>query len=138
VQMLQQRYFIDHMTDARGSPEDMRKQRFRRGSLTRAETGWASLWEKGRRVIAWTIGLLALVGVFVSIRRPEWQSVTIFFLYTWLIHFPTHSEPRYLAPAYGAAMLLAALALHEGTTRIGRAGVARSPSQGASLSRQSE
>lgn len=70
--------------------------------------GNRTLW----RIVAWSLGVLSLLGVFISISRRSWQPLTVVFLYTWLIHFPTHGEPRYLAPAYGAAMLLAVLALH--------------------------
>lgn len=66
-----------------------------------------SVW----RLAAWAIGVLALVGAVLSIWRVAWQPVAVVFLYTWLIHFATHGEVRYLAPAYGAVMLLAALTL---------------------------
>lgn len=86
----------------------MLKQRYFAGRLIKNET----LWD----ITAWFVGALALIGAVITAWRPSWQPVSVIFLYTWLIHFPTHADPRYLAPAYGAAMLLAALALREGAT----------------------
>jgi hypothetical protein len=117
AEMLQQRYFADRLIDSRGSPAYMRNTRFRRGRLIRNEAAWTT-WTSSLAALGWVVGLLALAGVVISIRRPAWQPLTLFFLYTWLIHFPTHGEARYLAPAYGAAMLLAALALREGSAAI--------------------
>jgi hypothetical protein len=77
-------------------------------------TASKSVWH----VTAWAIGILALVGAVLSIWRVAWQPVAVVFLYTWLIHFPTHGEVRYLAPAYGAVMLLAALTLQVGLGRV--------------------
>lgn len=54
-----------------------------------------------------------MIGAVITVWRRSWQPVTVVFLYAWLIHFPTHGEPRYLAPAYGAVLLLAVLALYE-------------------------
>jgi hypothetical protein len=79
------------------------EQRYFGARLVRSKTGW--------RIAAWAIGFLALIGTVFTIWRVAWQPVTIVFLYTWLIHFPTHDEIRYLMPAYGAVMLLAVLAL---------------------------
>jgi hypothetical protein len=67
-------------------------------------------------IVAWFVGVLAVVGAVMSVWRPSWQPVSLIFLYTWLIHFPTHGEPRYLTPAYGAVMLLATLVLYEAAT----------------------
>src|SRR5262249_8760454 len=71
-------------------------------------------------VTAWFVGVLAVMGAVISLWRKWWQPLALVFLYTWWIHFPTHGEPRYLAPAYGAAMLLAALALYEAAKWVRR------------------
>jgi len=86
----------------------MLKQRPFGARLTRTQTPW--------NVATWFVSALALIGAVITVWRPSWQPVSLVFLYTWLIHFPTHGEPRYLAPAYGAVMLLAALALYEAAT----------------------
>ena len=118
VELLQQRYFFVDLIRGEPSPSELRMERLRRGSLTRSETGWEARFEKAEVGIGWVIGVLAVLGAILSLRRRQWQPIALFFLYTWWIHFPTHAEPRYLAPAYGAAMLLATLALHEGATKI--------------------
>jgi len=73
-----------------------------------------SVWH----AIGWVIGLLALTGSVLAIRRIAWQPAALIFLYTWLIHFPTHGEVRYLAPAYGAVILLAVLTLQACLERV--------------------
>jgi hypothetical protein len=88
----------------------MLKQRFFVLRLVKSKTPWS--------VATWIVSALALVGAFVTVWRRSWQPVTLIFLYTWLIHFPSHTEARYLAPAYGAAMLLAFLALYELVTAL--------------------
>ena len=83
----------------------MLKQRFFGLRLTKSKTPW--------EIATWFVSALALFGAAITVWRRSWQPVSLIFLYTWLIHFPSHTEARYLAPAYGAAMLLAALALYE-------------------------
>lgn len=88
----------------------MLKQEFFGLRLTKSKTPWS--------IATWVVSAFALIGAVITIWRRSWQPVTLIFLYTWLIHFPSHTEPRYLTPAYGAAMLLAALALYELATRL--------------------
>jgi 4-amino-4-deoxy-L-arabinose transferase-like glycosyltransferase len=104
VHLLAQRYFITgEILDTRSSVE-----RARRGLQVRRFFGQ----------IAWVIAILSGLGILLSVLKPSWRPVSIVFLYTWLIHFPTHALPRYLAPGYGAAMLLAIFAIHQSYAKL--------------------
>jgi len=83
----------------------MLKQRYFAARLTKNKTAWGTA--------SWFVGALAVIGAVITVWRRSWQPITVVFLYAWLMHFPTHGEPRYLAPAYGAVLLLAVLALYE-------------------------